>query len=146
MALACALLAGCGGEERAPAPKLPAGLAQSLAARSERVAEKLEADDACGARAEAEALQAETIAAVNERRIPRRFQEELLGSVTALAESIECVRPPATDEPDEVAEDEDATDDGEEDDDEDEGEGRGKGKGKGESKGKGDGKKKGKRK
>jgi hypothetical protein len=31
---------------------------------------------------------------VNERRVPQRYQEELLGSVTALVESIECAPPP----------------------------------------------------
>lgn len=127
MALACALLvSACGGEERAPAPKLPAAVAEQLAARSDAVAERLDDGDSCAARSEAEALQAEAIAAVNEQRIPRRFQEELLGSATALVESIElCV-------PDEEA----ATED-EDDEDEDDDEGRGKGNSKGKKKGKG---------
>jgi len=99
------------------------------------VAARLEAGDACTARSEADALQSEAIAAVNERRIPRRFQEELLGSVAALAESIECVPPPVaeedgqtTDEDDGEAEDQDHGDDG-----------GGKGKAKGKKKGKGKG-------
>ena len=98
MALACACLvvAGCGGgEERAEPPPLPAPLAQDLAARSDAVADRLDAGDACAARTEAEALQAETIDAVNDRRVPRRYQEQLLGSVTALVESIVCVEQPA---------------------------------------------------
>lgn len=82
----------------------------------------------CGARAEAEGLQAEAIAAVNERRIPRAFQEHLLGSVTALAAAIECI-PPAPQADDDEDEDE------EEDEDEDE-DGKRKGKGKGKGKGK----------
>ncbi|MHB1243499.1 MAG: hypothetical protein ACYC1P_08895 [Gaiellaceae bacterium] len=116
LAVACALLAaGCGSEERAAKPQLPGALAERLASRSDAVADRLDRGDACAARAEAEALQAETIAAVNERRVPQAFQEELLGSVTALVESIECVPPaPAADE----------------DDDEDRGKGKGKGKGK----------------
>ena len=35
-------------------------------------------------------LQAETIAAVNARRVPAELQEELLSRVTALVESIQC--------------------------------------------------------
>ena len=65
-------------------------------------------------------MQAETIAAVNEQRIPAPLQEELLGSVNALVESIECVVPPPAAEDDED----------DEDDDEDRGEGKKKGKGK----------------
>jgi hypothetical protein len=130
-ALACVLLvSGCGGEEPAPAPKLPAAVAQELAQRSDAVADRLEGGDSCAARSEADALQTEAVAAVNERRIPRRFQEELLGSVAALAESIECVAPP-------VAEDEGGADEDEEQaEEDDDGNGKGKGKGKG-KKGKG---------
>ena len=125
MALACACLvvAGCGGgEERAEPPPLPAPLAQDLAARSDAVADRLDAGDACAARTEAEALQAETIDAVNDRRVPRRYQEQLLGSVTALVESIECVEQPAP----QPTGDED--DEGDDEDDEDRGKGKAKGK------------------
>jgi hypothetical protein len=135
----CALVAGCGGEERAAAPPLPAALAEGLAARSDSVAERLEAGDGCAARAEAEALQAETIAAVNDRRIPQRYQEELLGSVAALLESIECAPPPPPG--DEADDDEDKDDDKEEKEDEDDANGKGKDKGKGKGKGKGKDKK-----
>ena len=99
------LAAGCGGEERAPAPQLRGALAERLAARSDAVAARLDRGDACAARAEAEALQAATIAAVNERRVPQALQEELLGSVTALVESIECVPPPPAAEDDDGDED-----------------------------------------
>jgi hypothetical protein len=95
-------------------------VAESLAARSDAVAERLEAGDACAARAEAETLQGEAIAAVNDGRVPGRYQEELVGSVNALVESIECV-PPA----DEEAENDDEADG------DDEGRGKGKEKGRG---------------
>ena len=109
-----------------PAPQLPAALAERLAARSDAVAERFDSGEACAARAEAEALQAEAIAALNERRIPRRFQEELLGSVTALVESIElCVAP---------APEEDAASDDDEEDEDDEGRGKSNGKKKGKDK------------
>jgi hypothetical protein len=72
-------------------------------------------------------LRADTIAAVNDGRIPQLFQEELLGSVAALVDSIECL-PPA-EPPEEQA--------GEAEVDEEDDEGRGKDKGKGKAKGKG---------
>ena len=46
--------------------------------------------NACGARAGAEALQAEAIAAVNDGDVPDELQEELLGSVNALLAAIGC--------------------------------------------------------
>lgn len=125
LALVCVLLAaGCGGEEREPAPKLPSGLAESLADRSDTVASRLDAGDACAARTEADALQRDAIAAVNEQRVPAALQEELLGAATALAAAIRC-------EPAAAPAGEDAEED-------DEGNGKGKkGKGKGKKKGKG---------
>jgi len=72
------------------------------------VAAKLEANDPCEARAEAEALQAETIAAVNRGRVPARYQEELGAAVASLVASIECARtPPIAEEEDEKEDDED---------------------------------------
>jgi hypothetical protein len=120
------LAAGCGGEERSPAPRLPAALAADLAARSDSVAARLEEQDPCGARSEARRLQSDAIAAVNARRIPRAFQEELLASVNTLVEAIECAPPPPP-----AAEEDDEDKDDEKDD-----EGRGKGKGKKKGKGK----------
>ena len=81
------LASGCGGEEH--------GLSSDLAARSEAVAFEIEAGDACGARAEAEALQAGVIEAINDGDVPQELQEELLGSVTALLAAIECEPPTA---------------------------------------------------
>ena len=83
------MLAGCGGE-REPAPQLPSALAERLAERSDSVAALLETGDACGARSEAQRLQADAIAAVNEGAVPTPLQEELLAAVTELAGSIEC--------------------------------------------------------
>lgn len=83
------LAAGCGGE-REPEPRLQAGLAQSLAERSDSVAALLEEQDPCGARSEAQQLQADAIAAVNAGRVPAGLQEELLAGATSLAESIDC--------------------------------------------------------
>ncbi|HXH88942.1 MAG TPA: hypothetical protein VNI55_10100 [Gaiellaceae bacterium] len=65
------------------------------------MASRLEANDPCAARVEAEALQADTIAAVNAGRVPPRYQEELTGSVSSLVSSIECtLSPPSGNEED----------------------------------------------
>ena len=111
LAAACAVVllavAGCGGEEGGGGDggeaqvtaKLPQPIADDLARRSDVVAERLEANDPCGALAEAEALQEQTIQVVNEGRVPPRYQEELTGTVNSLVASIECelqVEPPPT--------------------------------------------------
>ena len=88
LALLLALLAGCGGE---PEPaRLPLGLAAALALSADTVGDRLDAGDPCGATSVSAQLQAETIAAVNARRVPAELQEELLSRVTALVESIQC--------------------------------------------------------
>lgn len=87
-ASSCALLlAGCGGERRqqpAPQPKLPRAVAQQLAARSSRVAERLRANDRCGALAEATQLQRDVIQAINAQRVPSRLQEPLQSATNSL--------------------------------------------------------------
>ena len=60
------------------------------------MAARLDARDACGARAEAERLQADTIAAINAGRVPTPYQEELGAAVSALLGSIECTPAPTT--------------------------------------------------
>ncbi len=102
-ALAVALvLAGCGsGEERrtAPQPRLPRDVATQLAERSDQVAAALDEGDSCGALEEAQRLQQETIQAINQRRVPGPFQEQLGATVNDLVSRIHCV-PPAEDEGD----------------------------------------------
>jgi bacterioferritin-associated ferredoxin len=101
MAAAAALcLSGCGSspsERAAPPPKLPAPVAQTLAARSDEVAQALAAGDSCGALDAAHQLQQETIAAINARRVSAAFQEHLLTTVNDLASRIGCV--PVQEEP-----------------------------------------------
>lgn len=111
--LALLVVAGCGGGERQrdgnrpdATPRLPAPLAAELAARSDAVAASLDADDPCGARRQAEALQKDVIAAVNVDRVPPRYQEELGAAVFSLVASIECVQtPPVGDDDEEEVED-----------------------------------------
>jgi len=80
------LAAGCGGEESGPSNDV----AERLAVRSESVATEVEAGDACAARSEAEELQREAIAAVNDGDLPEEIQEAVLGSVNALLAAIGC--------------------------------------------------------
>jgi hypothetical protein len=89
--LAGIALAACGGSEEPPRePKIPAGLAQDLAAQADAVAATLEAGDPCGAKEQALALQADVAEAINTGRIPRAFQRELRSVVAELVQ-IECV-------------------------------------------------------
>ena len=86
------LAAGCGG-----GPSLPSEVATPLAERSDATAAALDARRFCAARADALALQERTIAAINTGSVPAELQEELLGSVNALLESISCTPPRAED-------------------------------------------------
>jgi hypothetical protein len=88
------LAAGCGGGEE---PTLPSELAVQLGARSQAAAAHVEAGEFCAAREDATVLQSRTIAAINAGQVPAELQEELLGSVNALAEAISCT-PPAADD------------------------------------------------
>jgi hypothetical protein len=111
--LAVVVLAGCGSGDERPAPvrpKLPFEVAQRLADRSDNVAVALVAGDTCGALDEARRLQEDAIAAINGRRVPAAFQEQLSTTVNDLVSRIECIP---------------------QDEDEDRGRGKGKGKGKG---------------
>lgn len=121
LVLLAAVAAGCGGGggESSATPRLPAQVADALAERSDVVARRLESGDACGARAEAEALQSDTIAAVNAGRIPARYQEDLVSSVAVLVDSIECVPPPRADDSTNKRKDKQGKDDHDEDGEED---------------------------
>jgi hypothetical protein len=86
------LAAGCGGE-----PSLEQPRAEALASRADSAAGHLEREEFCAGRRDAVALQRQTIAAINEGAVPAGLQEELLGSVNALADSISCAPPDADD-------------------------------------------------
>ena len=87
------LAAACGGEE----PGLPGDLAEQLAQRADTAAAAGDAGGFCAAHAAVVGLQARTIAAVNDGRVPAELQEELLGSVNALLDGVSC-DPPSADE------------------------------------------------
>jgi hypothetical protein len=94
VSLASALLfaPACGGSDESPpaAPKLPRALAESLAAKSDAVAARLEAGDTCGAAEEATSLRDATVAAIDDGEVPAAFEDELEASVTELASEIRC--------------------------------------------------------
>jgi hypothetical protein len=117
-------VAGCGGVERSaettPRPTIPRRVADELAARSDAIADALDAGDVCTAAVRADELQAATITAINERKVPEPFQEDLQARANELVNTINCPPPPTTTKED------------------DEGEGKGRGRGKDKNKG-GDG-------
>ena len=99
-ALAAALsLTACGGAKPSaspPPPTLSRSLGSSLAAQSDAVAEALASGDSCRAQTLARALQERTIAAINQRRVEPRLEEQLSSAVNALLARVRCVPPPVT--------------------------------------------------
>jgi len=95
------LLAGCGGgEHAAPPPKpprIPAGVAQRLAAEADRLATLT--PGTCAARDAAARFRANVIASVNNREIPARYQEQLMSAANSLAERLAACTPPPPAEP-----------------------------------------------
>jgi hypothetical protein len=89
-------LAGCGSSQhpQRAQPKLPARVANQLAAQSDRVAAALDRGDACRALDEARRLQQATVDAINAGRVPAAFQEQLGSATSDLLNRIVCVRPP----------------------------------------------------
>jgi hypothetical protein len=78
---------------------MPRALAHSLAVQSDQIAQALDGGDSCRAASLARVLQAQTIAAINARRVPAAFQEPLTSTVTDLVSRIRCVPPPSNEEP-----------------------------------------------
>lgn len=95
-ALAALVLSACGGAKHTAPPQPPAfprALAANLASTSEAVAASLAAGDSCRALSLAHGLQAQTIAAINARRVPAGLQEQLSGAVNGLVARVTCVPP-----------------------------------------------------
>jgi hypothetical protein len=90
---AAVVLGGCGsGDHRAvpPPPRLPEDVAARLASQSDRVAERLAANDGCGAMDAARRLRSDAVAAINAGRVPARFQESLAAAANDLPLRIHC--------------------------------------------------------
>ena len=94
------LLAGCGGgDHQAPQPtppRIPAGVAQQLAAEADHVATLT--PGTCGARDAAARFRAHVIASIG--RIPPRYQEPLMSATNALADRLAACVAPQPVEPD----------------------------------------------
>jgi len=97
------LVAGCGGagdatpttSTAAERPALATPVVERLVAHSDAVALKLAAGDVCGAAQEADKLQHEYVAVVNEGAVPAVFQEEIGARVNELVDTVNCPPPPA---------------------------------------------------
>ena len=88
--------AGCGqADDDRSASALPPGLSRQVRTAGEAVRRNLDGNKGCAAAERAESLQERTIAAINMGAVPADLQEELLGSVNELVESIPC---PSTDD------------------------------------------------
>jgi hypothetical protein len=108
LVLAVALAAsGCGGGERSaettapPRPTLPRPLAEDLAARSDAIADALDAGDVCTAAGRADELLDATTTAINNGQVPREFQEDLQARANELVNTVNCPPPPTTTEEEE---------------------------------------------
>ncbi len=99
IALVALALAGCGGAPRRaapPPPRIPQALAHNLAAQASAVAQSLAAGDGCRAQERADQLRGEVVLAVNEHRIPARYEKTLTAAVDDLPGRIACnPAPPA---------------------------------------------------
>jgi hypothetical protein len=90
-------LAGCGGgSENSTEPLIPRAVAADLAAKSDAVADALDAGDECGAAGLADQLKAAVETYVNGGRIPPAFQQELTETATDLQNNVNC--PPEAEE------------------------------------------------
>jgi hypothetical protein len=90
-------LAACGGESQGKAePSFPAGVGNALAAQADRVASRLEANDADGARSAAARLDASVDRAIAAGQVPAALRQPLRGAVDAILASIPAPAPPST--------------------------------------------------
>jgi len=100
------VVAGCGGggaDDATPTTTtaaertaLAAPAAERLVVHSDAVALKLAAGDVCGAAEEADKLQGEFVALVDEGEVPTTFREELGARVTELVNGVNCPPPAPT--------------------------------------------------
>jgi hypothetical protein len=94
--LVAVMVASCGGDGAADAPRLPHALGASLAAQASAVEASLASGDGCAAAAQATQLQGMVADAIAAGRVPARLRAPLSSSVASLADEITCVpSPPA---------------------------------------------------
>jgi hypothetical protein len=97
------LLAGCGGgnanqtKPRPRPPRIPADVAQRLAAEADLIARAQ--PGSCTARAAAARLQAEALEAIQTHRVPTRYQEPLMSAANGLVARLSvCAEPTRKDD------------------------------------------------
>jgi hypothetical protein len=103
-AFSCALLlAGCGGgnanqtKPRPRPPRIPADVAQRLAAEADLIARAQ--PGSCTARAAAARLQAGALEAIQSHRVPQRYQEPLMSAANGLVARLSvCAEPTRKDD------------------------------------------------
>jgi hypothetical protein len=90
-------VAGCGGgggdAAPPPGPAIDRATAEQLASTSDAIADALDGGDVCGAAGLADDLNAQVIAAINLRKIPPAFLEDLQARANELVNTINCPRP-----------------------------------------------------
>lgn len=96
IAIACLLLAACGGTAKQAAIQQPA--AQRLANESDGVAAALRSGDTCLAATRARALRSRIAAAISAGSIPARLAADARAASARLASQISCV-PPTSPQP-----------------------------------------------
>ena len=101
-------LAGCGGgggdAAPPPGPALQRATADQLAATSDAIADALDNGDVCGAAGLADQLNDQVIEAINARRIPPVFQEDLQARANELVNTVNCPAPIVEEEVDDEEE------------------------------------------
>jgi hypothetical protein len=120
-ALAALLIAGgCGGggtdAEPPPRPAIERATAEALASTSDSIADALDAGDVCTAAGRADDLNAQVIEAINAKKIPPAFQEDVLSRAQELVNSVNCPPPPEEDEDEDEDKEKERKDKGEEQD------------------------------
>ena len=93
IALACLLLAACGGTAKQSSIRQPA--AERLANESDGVAAALRAGDACRAATRARALRSQVADAISAGSIPKPLAADARAASTRLVSEISCVPPPS---------------------------------------------------
>ena len=106
--LAALLIAGgCGGgEENTPPPRptIERAVVDQLASTSDAIADALDQGDVCMAAGLADDLNSQVIDAINARKIPPAFQEDLQARANELVNTVNCPPPPEEEEEDEEGE------------------------------------------
>jgi hypothetical protein len=97
-------LAGCGGggDDAAPppGPAIERATADQLASTSDAIADALDNGDVCSAAGLADQLNDQVIEAINARRIPPAFQEDLQARANELVNTVNCAPSTVEDEDD----------------------------------------------